>query len=209
MTTRRVVARRSTAVAEQTVEGERRTTSDLKATVSGQRHATRKRYVARSDNEQTNHPSPIRLMQRFLRWLHRTFGRPSPLAEINMLPLGTTLDDAIGLYGDPSEAYIDDDVPDAMGFRFRDGLVPEIVAWQWKDKIQAVVYHSDGSNPGRDLAAMMDMYGDGQKWNGVNQGYLYFRADNRLRLTCSAVPIYAVGTAEFFTEKYKRKETDD
>jgi len=148
-------------------------------------------------------------MQRLILWLHRNFGRTSPLAEIDMLPLGTTLDDAIALYGDPSEAYDDEDMPDTMGFCFRDGLVPKIIAWRWKDEIQAVVYYSDSSNPGRDLARMMDMYGDGQKWNGVNQGYLYFRADNRLRLTCSAVPIYAVGTAEYFTEKYKPREPGD
>jgi hypothetical protein len=126
-----------------------------------------------------------------------------------MLPLGATLDDAIALYGDPSEAYVDDDMPETMGFCFRDGLVPKIIAWQWKDQIQAVVYYSDSSNPGRDLAIMMDTYGDGQKWIAVEQGYLYFRADERVRLTCSAVPILAVGTAEYFDAKYKPKEPDD
>jgi len=146
------------------------------------------------------------MWQRFLRWLHRNFGRPSPLAQIDTLPLNTRLDHAIERYGDPSEAFVDDDIADAMGFCFGEGLVPKIIAWQLKDEIQAVVYYSDSSNPGRDLAMMMDTYGDGQKWNEVNQGYLYFRADNRVRLTCSAVPIYAVGNAEFFDEKYKPKD---
>jgi hypothetical protein len=71
------------------------------------------------------------------------------------------------------------------------------------------VYHSDSSNPGRDLATLMDKYGEAHDWNGVNQGYLYFRADNHLRLTCSAVPIYAVGTAEYFNEKCKPKRRND
>jgi hypothetical protein len=99
-------------------------------------------------------------------------------------------------------------MPGIMGFRFRDGLVPEIVAWQWKDKIQAVVYYSDSSNPGRDLAVMLDAYAEGHNWNEVNQGYLFFRADGRLRLHCSVVPIYAVGTVEYFKEKYGPKDSD-
>jgi hypothetical protein len=148
-------------------------------------------------------------MQRFLRWLQRSFGRPSPLSKIELLPLGTTLDDAIALYGDPSEAYQDEDMPEAMGFCFREGLVPKLIAWLWKDEIQAVVYYSDNSNPSRDLTAMLDAYADGHSWSEVNQGYLYIRRDGRLRLTCSAIPIYAVGTAEYFKECYKPKGSDD
>jgi hypothetical protein len=148
-------------------------------------------------------------MQRLVRWFHRNFGRTSQLANIGMLPLGTTLDDAIALYGDPSEAYSDDDMPDAIGFCFREGQVPKIVAWQWKDEIHCVVYYSDNANPGRDLAIMLDTYADGHKWNEVNQGYLFFRADGRLRLTCSAIPIYAVGTAEYFNEEYRDKGADE
>jgi hypothetical protein len=146
------------------------------------------------------------LMQRLLRWLHRNFGRPSPLSKIDLLPLGTTLDEAIKLYGDPSEAYQDDDLPEAMGFCFRDGLVPKIIAWLWKGEIQAVVYHSDNSNPGRDLTALLDAYADGQNWTEVNQGYLYIRRDGKLRLTCSAAPMYAVGTAEYFRACYRPNE---
>jgi hypothetical protein len=148
-------------------------------------------------------------MRRFLHWLQRRLGRFSPLTAIRLLPLGTTLDDAIAFYSDPSEAYQDEDMPDAMGFCFRERLVPKVVAWIWKDAIQAIVYYSDNSNPPMDLAAVLAAYGEGHKWATVNEGYLYFRGDGRLRLICSAVPIYDVGTAEYFNELYGPKESDE
>ena len=148
-------------------------------------------------------------MPRIVRWLQRLFSNMSPLEAIELLPFGSTMDVAFELYGDPSDMYEHDEMPDITGLRFREGMVPEIVIWASPTAIEAIVYYSDNSNPGRDLAALMDAYGEGQNWRTVNEGYLYFRADDRLRLTCSAVPIYAVCTPEYFSKESKPKKDGD
>jgi len=45
------------------------------------------------------------------------------------------------------------------------------------------------------------MYGDGQDWDTITQGYLYHRLDDNVTLWCSVMPPIGVATMDYWREK--------
>ena len=45
---------------------------------------------------------------------------------------------------------------------------------------------------------MFETYGENQEWQTVNEGYLYYRDDNLVRLWCSAMPPIGVASMEYW-----------
>jgi len=48
---------------------------------------------------------------------------------------------------------------------------------------------------------VFDMYGDGQDWDTITQGYLYHRLDDNVTLWCSVMPPIGVATMDYWREK--------
>ena len=117
------------------------------------------------------------------------------------LPLGSSLHDAIALYGEPLETNQCDSLPDSTEHTFSVSPFHECVAWEWRDRIQCIVYFPAKSFPDPDLRFMFDNYGDGKEWRAATQGYLYFREDKQVRLWCSAMPPIGVATMEYWNAK--------
>jgi len=145
------------------------------------------------------------VFNRFMTWLVdgirlRLVG-PTLLEDVPHLPLNATLADAIALYGEPSASEVNDEFPESREYIFPVSDYHEIVAWEWRSKIHAVLYQSARGHPELDLATIFKAYGNGQDWTTVDEGYLYRRSDQSVRVWCSAIPAIGVGTEEFFKAK--------
>jgi hypothetical protein len=142
-------------------------------------------------------------------WFGRVVLKLHRLEDVAALPLGCDLDRAIELYGNPVESKVDEDFPEATEHGFYVNHYHECVAWVWKGTIHALVYFSFPGDPNRDLEFMFRQYGDGLEWVAVDQGYLYYRADRKIRLWCSAMPAIGVATNEYWAsmEAYKVTRT--
>src|SRR5262249_42742706 len=81
----------------------------------------------------------------------------------------------------------------------------QVVALEYKDRIQSITYWSERADPARDLQFVLDSYRGGSKWRLVEEGYLYCREDGVARLWCSAAPAIGIAYADFFATKEKLK----
>ncbi|QEG21961.1 hypothetical protein MFFC18_18220 [Mariniblastus fucicola] len=117
------------------------------------------------------------------------------------LPLGSSLSDAIALYGDPFEVCKSDSLPESTEYTFDVSPFHGCVAWEWRGQIHCIVYFPEKSFPAPDLKFMCDNYGDGKNWTVATEGYLYFREDKLVRLWCSAMPPIGVATMEYWSAK--------
>ena len=140
-------------------------------------------------------------------WVLKTVFRLDRLQEVELLPMGASLDDAIRLYDEPTEQEPDDEYPGATRYSFDAGLFHEVSVLIWKDKVHLVTYWSQRGFPG-DLKYIMDGYSDNQKWNTMTAGYQYRRSDGALRLWCSAMPAIGVGTQEILSIKQQDDHSD-
>ena len=123
------------------------------------------------------------------------------LDKIDTLPLLSTLDDAVALYGKPIAIENDADFPESTEYTFRLAPFHECVVWEWNGLIHCIIYFPEFSYPDPDLKFMFETYGENQEWVTINQGYLYFRKDRRVRLWCSAMPPIGVATIEYWDAK--------
>lgn len=141
------------------------------------------------------------MFNRFMEWLIdairlRLVG-PTLLQDIPLLELGSVLDDATGLYGPHTETIPNEDFPESTGYSFEPTPYHLVDVWIWRSRVSAVVYHSAKGDPELDLETIMTKYGEKQEWKTINVGYTYLRADDRVRLWCSAVPAIGVGIEEY------------
>ena len=106
-------------------------------------------------------------------WIRRRLVGPTLLEDIAILPLGATLNEAIALYGEPAESKTGEDFPESTEYTFPISDYHEVVTWQWKKTIHAIVYFSARGQPELDLETIVKEYGNGQDWTTIDVGYLY------------------------------------
>ena len=128
------------------------------------------------------------------------FGRHR-LDTMKLLPLGSSLADAVKLYGTPLEEESLEEASEIIQYTFSLGLYHEAVVLEWKQKIQSITYWSVKSDPARDLRYMLEQYQCGSRWCVMEEGYWYHREDDKVRLWCSAVPAIGVGYIDFLDAK--------
>jgi hypothetical protein len=141
------------------------------------------------------------MINRFLEWIVdgirlRLVG-PTLLQDIPLLNLGSSIEDAIGLYGPYTKKIPNEGFPEAAGYSFEPSPFHIIDVWIWRSQVSAVVYHSARGEPDLDLKTVWHKYGERQEWKTVNEGYNYLRMDGRQRLWCSAVPAIGIGIEEY------------
>lgn len=134
-----------------------------------------------------------------------TFRGRHRLEYIAKLPLGSTVADAIRIYGEPTEVKPSEDAPEIAQYIFAAGLYHEVVANEWQGRIQSITYWSTKADPGRDLDCMLDAYRETSEWHVQQKGYWYQRQDGQLRLWCSAIPAIGVAYVDFLNAKDKLK----
>lgn len=142
-------------------------------------------------------------------WLGRSLGKLAKmdrLDSIDAIALHCSIDDAIELYGAPLAKEKDGEFSEATEYTFRVSPFHDCVIWEWKQKIHAVVYYPDTGFPDADLEFMFETYGEGRNWNTVEEGFLYMREDNSVRLWCSAMPPIGVATMEYWKAKDNRPQ---
>lgn len=127
------------------------------------------------------------------------------LETIEKLPLGSSLGEAIALYGKPIETEPSDDTPEITQHTFAAGDYHEMVASEWNDTIQSITYWSLKSDPGRDLDSMLSAYTESSEWEMMEEGYWYQRQDGVIRLWCSAIPAIGVAFVDFLRAKSELK----
>lgn len=130
------------------------------------------------------------------------------LKHIRPLPLGSSLSEAISLYGEPFESEADKEVSEVTVHTFAAGKYHEVVVTEWQNRIQSITYWSAKGDPPRDLAWMLENYKDDSQWALVEEGYLYQREDGKLRLWCSAVPTLGVAYIDFFIANGQLKQAN-
>jgi hypothetical protein len=123
------------------------------------------------------------------------------LEDIQLLPLGCSLSDAIALYGEPFESQPAEESAEIMVHTFQIGKYHEAVAMVWQDRIRSITYWSEKADPSRDLRCMLERYQDDSRWLVLEEGYWYQREDGKRKLWCSAVPAIGVADVEFLTAK--------
>jgi hypothetical protein len=127
------------------------------------------------------------------------------LEGIQMLSLGSSLADAISLYGDPTKSEPSEETPEITQHTFSVGSYHSVVASEWKKTIQSITYWSEKSDPARDLQCVLERYKDSSDWQVMEEGYLYQRRDGVLRLWCSAIPAIGVAYVEFLRARAEYK----
>ena len=134
---------------------------------------------------------------------------PTLLQDIPQLRLGSTVEDAINLYGPYTKKTKDqNDLPENELFTFNISNYHTIDVWVWKSEVHAIVYYSTGGDPEMDLETILTFYGETQGWLTINEGYNYRREDGKIRLWCSAMPAIGVGTEEYMQNQATYKGAD-
>jgi hypothetical protein len=128
------------------------------------------------------------------------FGRHR-LESVEMLPLGSSISDAINLYGEPLEAGPSEEAPEITQYTFSISVYHEAVILDWEQKVQSITYWSVKSDPARDLQCMLDRYKGNSQWHVVEEGYWYQREDGKLRFWCSAIPAIGVAYVDFLVAR--------
>ena len=147
-----------------------------------------------------------------LEWLGRTvgkLGRLDRLGNNDLIPLRSTIDDAISLYGQAFSIETCDDFPESTIHGFEVSPFHDCKVWEWNNRVHAIVYYPETGYPDQDLSAMSSTYAEGHDWNAVNEGYLYIRNDGAVRLWCSVMPPIGVSTTEYWTAKTRYGESGD
>jgi hypothetical protein len=127
------------------------------------------------------------------------------LEAIELLPLGAAFDRAAALYGPPTESEPAEESPELTVHTFSAGKNHTVVATEWKGTVRSVTYWSCKAYPGRDLARLLEFYGEGQLWSVMEAGFWYQRADGVLRTWCSAAPAIGVASVEFLKARAEFK----
>jgi len=123
------------------------------------------------------------------------------LESLTALALGSSLAEAIKLYGHPLKSEPSEDSPEIIQHTFAVGNYHEVVASEWNGMIQSITYWSVRCDPARDLKFMLNAYRDSNDWNVMEDGYWYQRKDGTIRLWCSAIPAIGVAFVEFLRAK--------
>jgi hypothetical protein len=123
------------------------------------------------------------------------------LETVQMLPLGASLDDAIRLYGQPIKREASKETSDITECLFSVGPYHEAVVLEWKGTVQSITYWSEKANPIHDLRTMFERYKESSHWRVMEEGYWYQRADDVVRLWCSAAPAIGIAFIEFLKAK--------
>ena len=139
-----------------------------------------------------------------LNWIACTIGKLNKMDRLennDAIPLGSTIEDASNLYGEPIAIEKSDSFPDSTEYTFRMSPFHECVIWEWNGLVHSIVYFAEVSYPDPDLKFMFETYSENHSWDTVNQGYLYCRDDRLVRIWCSAMPPIGVATMEFWDAK--------
>jgi hypothetical protein len=127
----------------------------------------------------------------------------SSLEDLTLIELGTQIESAIELYGDPIEKSPHETFPEVLRYVFSPDENHEIVINSWKGIVHEVIYWFEEPSPDEDLVFIARHYGQDHEWNELNPGYLYYRDDEQVRLWCSAIPAIGVGTIGYFKAQSK------
>lgn len=127
------------------------------------------------------------------------------LENIDMLPLGSSLQDAIAIYGESSESKPSEDAPQITEHTFLAGSYHELVALEYEEIIQSITYWSEKSSPTRDLKWMLESYKGDSQWEVMEEGYWFQRQDKKLRIWCSAIPAIGVAFIDFLSTNAELK----
>jgi len=128
------------------------------------------------------------------------FGRHR-LERIQMLPLGSTIVDAIKLYGEPLEKEPSEEAPEITQYSFEASPYHGVTVSEWEDKVQSIVYWSAKGDPTRDLNCMLRFYEEDSEWELMEKGYWYQRVDRKVRLWCSAIPAIGIAYVDFLSQQ--------
>lgn len=131
------------------------------------------------------------------------------LEKIEMLPLESSLKDAIALYGEPNESQPDEEAPEVTEHSFRVGNYHEVLAKEYQGTIQSIVYWSEAPSPNRDLNRVLEYYKENSQWDVVEEGYLLQRQDVKMRVWCSAIPAIGVGLIDYLNVHAELKLAND
>ena len=135
---------------------------------------------------------------------------PHLLCDIQQVPLGCGLDDALSAYGEPYEQWSDDDLPDTQTYSFEVQDLHLVQIWVWKSAVHQILFTSPRGDSSQDLQTVFDAYGGGEEWTTWTKGYRYASSDDSVRVWCSAMPVIGVGTKEFvhFRESLESDDND-
>jgi hypothetical protein len=131
------------------------------------------------------------------------------LEAIQLLPLGSSMSQAVGLYGQPFESKPSNETPEIMVHSFHVGRYHEAVVMEWQDSIRSITYWSAKSDPSRDLRCMLETYKGDSRWVLLEEGYWYQHEDGKMKLWCSAVPAIGVAYVDFLSAKAELKKESD
>jgi hypothetical protein len=146
-----------------------------------------------------------RLMEKLVDGIRLRLVGPTLLQDIELLDLGTTIDDATRLYGKHVETKQNEDLPESECYSFEPSEYHGIDVWIWKSAVHAIVYFSAKGEPEMDLTTIREKYGGKQHWDTINEGFTYRRADQQVRLWCSAMPAIGVGSEEYMRAEAEQK----
>lgn len=152
-----------------------------------------------SDNDALS-PFVVKVLQTLappILWFGRNFLGWNKLDHVELVALGTPIEEVIKLYGEPLESKKDEDFDEATIHTFSAGPFHEAVISEWQGKAWSITYWSAYSSPAADLQCMLKFFGEGIGWDNVETGYWFFRNDNKVRLWCSAVPAIGVATVDY------------
>jgi hypothetical protein len=134
------------------------------------------------------------LIDFYMRGRHR-------LDAIQLLPLGSNLNEAVALYGEPLKSEPLEETTEISVHTFQIGKYHQAVAMEWQERTQSITYWSAKSDPSRDLRCMLESYKDDSRWTVLEEGYWYQREDGMLKLWCSVAPVIGVAYSDFLSTK--------
>ena len=123
--------------------------------------------------------------------------RRDRLRAIPMLDLGSSVEDAIQLWGEPFSTMPFDELADTEKHTFVVGEFHDVVVKSWKGVIHSLFYYSEYSYPADDLECILRRYSEGVQWRSWSAGCSYWREDSKVWIYCSALPFIAVQTDDF------------
>lgn len=141
----------------------------------------------------------VQLFDFYVRGRHR-------LESVPLIALGSTIAQAIALYGEPYETKPAEETAEITEHNFAVGAYHAAHLCEWQGTIQSITYWSTKADPMRDLKKMLDQYGEGHPWNVMEAGYWYQRGDGLIRLWCSVVPAIGVAPVEFLVARGQFKK---
>lgn len=120
------------------------------------------------------------------------------LEKVPTVPLGSSIGEAIKLYGEPVKKERPEDFLESVQYTFSVGPYHQAVISELEGRISSITYWSARSDPARDLRYMLECYKEDSQWDVLEEGYWYQRLDGEARLWCSAMPAIGVAFTKFF-----------